>query len=122
VIALISAEHSASIDWGDEDSDAEPVDSNAGDNDRLTVSRSGFQVIISFVKRNSADLSKVNSRHISRYVVPADCALDPSIFVPGLFHGETAQGFWTVTYVPQATRSCTYYQRTFTTLSLKQLL
>ena len=64
----------------------------------------------------------MNSRHISNYVIPADCALDPSNFVPGLFHGETAQGFWTVTYVPQDTRSRTYDRRTFNTLPLRQLL
>jgi hypothetical protein len=64
----------------------------------------------------------MNSRHISQYEVPADCTLDPNIFVPCLFHGETAQGFWTVTYVPQATQTRSYDQRTFTSLSLKQLL
>jgi hypothetical protein len=64
----------------------------------------------------------MNSCHISHCEVPADCTLDPNIFVPGLFHGETAQGFWAVTYVPQATRARPYYQRTFTSLSLKQLL
>ena len=64
----------------------------------------------------------MNLRHISHYEVPADCTSDPKIFVPGLFHGEIAQGFWTVTYVPQATRTHAYHQRTFTSLSLKQLL
>jgi hypothetical protein len=64
----------------------------------------------------------MNSRHISHYAIPADCNLDPSIFIPGLFHGETAQGFWTVSYVPRATQSRAYDQRTFTPLSLKKLL
>jgi hypothetical protein len=64
----------------------------------------------------------MNSRHISHYEVPADCTLDPSIFVPGLFHGETAQGFWTVTYVPSDTQIRFYSRLTFTALSLKQLL
>jgi hypothetical protein len=138
VVALLSAEHSASIVWGDdsEDSDTESVD-DTGDDDRLftyevakrneqeesAVSRPGFQVILSSVKRKStADLSKMNSRHILHYAIPADYNLDPSIFVPRLFHGETAQGFWTVTYAPQTTRSRTLDQRTFTALSLKQLL
>ena len=64
----------------------------------------------------------MNSRHISHYEVPADCTLDPYIFVPGLFHGETAQGFWTATYVPQQTQNNSFYQHIFTPLSLKQLL
>jgi len=64
----------------------------------------------------------MNSLHISRYEVPVDCKLDPYIFVPGLFHGETAQGFWTVTYVPQTTQTRPYNQHTFTSLALKQLL
>ena len=136
VVALLSAEHSASIVWGEEDSDTDSVD-DSGDDDRLftyevakrneqeesAVSRPGFQVIYSSVKRKStADLSKMNSRHISYYAIPPDYNLDPSISVPGLFHGETAQGFWTVTYVPQATRSLTLDQRTYTQLNLKKLL
>jgi hypothetical protein len=64
----------------------------------------------------------MKSRHISHYEPPALCPLDPSIFVPGLFHGEIAQGFWTVTYAPPATRTLALNQRTFTTLSLKKLL
>ena len=64
----------------------------------------------------------MNSRHISYYEVPPDCTLDPYIFVPGLYHGETAQGFWTVTYVPQATQTHIYNQRSFTALMLKKLL
>jgi hypothetical protein len=64
----------------------------------------------------------MNSPHISHYEAPADCTLDSNIFVPGLFHGETAQGFWTVTYVPAATQTRPYYQRTFTSLLLKKLL
>ena len=136
VVALLSADQSASIVWGDDDSDTESED-DTGDDDRLftyevakrneqeesAVSRPGFQVILSSVKRKStADRSKMNSRHISHYVIPANCTLDPSFFVPGLFHGETVQGFWTVTYVPRATRSGSYDQSPFNLLSLKQLL
>jgi hypothetical protein len=58
VVALLSAEHSASIVWGDEDGDTESVDIDTGDDDRLftyevakrkeqeesAVSRPGFQV------------------------------------------------------------------------------
>jgi hypothetical protein len=141
VIALLSAEHSASIFWGDADGDAKSVDLDTVGDDRLFLyevakrneqevnieSRPGFKVNLSSIKRKSTtstDLLKMNSRHISRYAIPANWgrALDPSSFVPTLFHGETAQGFWTVTYVPQAIRSCTYDRYTFTTLSLRQLL
>ena len=48
---------------------------------------------------------KMNSHPISSYVAPADCPVNPSIFVSSLLHGETAQGFWTASYVPQTTRS-----------------
>ena len=138
VVALLSAEHSASIVWDDEDGDTESVELDTGNDDRLftyevakrneqevsIVSCPGFQVTTSSVNaRSTADLTKMNSRHILHYVIPAncDCALDPASFVPGLFHGETVQGFWTVTYVPPIP-SRTYYRRNFTKLSLKQLL
>jgi len=65
VVALLSPEHTASIVWGDEDSDTESMDVDTGDDDRLftyevakrneqeesAVSRPGFQVIDSSVKR-----------------------------------------------------------------------
>jgi hypothetical protein len=35
VIALLSREHAAAIIWSDKDSDAEPVDMEARDSDRL---------------------------------------------------------------------------------------
>jgi hypothetical protein len=137
VIALLSAEHSASIVWGDEDSDTESVDIDTGDDDRLftyevakrneqeesAVARPGFQVNLSFVERKSnSDLSKMNSRHIWRYMVPAHCSVDPSTFIPRLFHGETSQGFWTVTYVQQCIRSHILDQCQYTSLSLNHLL
>jgi hypothetical protein len=67
VIALLSPEHTASIVWGDEDSDTESMDVDTGDDDRLftyevakwneqeesAVSRPGFQVIVSSVKHKS---------------------------------------------------------------------
>ena len=137
VVALLSAEHSASLVWGDEDSDTASEDLETGDDDRLftyevakrneqeesAVSRPGFQVILSSIKRKStADLSKMNSRHISHYEIPADWASDPSIFVPSLFHGDTVQGFWTVAYVARASRIHPYNQRISTRLSLRKLL
>jgi hypothetical protein len=68
VIALLSPEHSTSIVWGDEDSDTESMDVDAGDDDRLftykvakrneqeenAVARPGFQVSVSSIKRKSA--------------------------------------------------------------------
>jgi hypothetical protein len=65
VVALLSPEHTTSIVWGDEDSDTESMDVDTGDDDRLftyevakrneqeesAVSRPGFQVIVSSVKR-----------------------------------------------------------------------
>lgn len=121
LFALLSPEHTTSIVWGDEDSDTESMDVDTGDDDRLFT----YEV----AKRNEQEESAVsrpgfqmNSRHISHCEIPADFTLDPNIFVPGLFHGETTQGFWTVTYVPQATRTRPYHQRTFTSLLLKKLL
>ena len=67
VVALLSPKHTASIVWGDEDSDTESMDLDTGDDDRLftyevakrneqeesAVSRPGFQVIASPVKLKS---------------------------------------------------------------------
>jgi hypothetical protein len=67
VVALLSPEHSASIVWGDEGSDTDSMDVDTDDDDRLftyevakrneqeesAVSRPGFQVIVSSVKRKS---------------------------------------------------------------------
>jgi hypothetical protein len=64
VVALLSAEHSASIVWGDEDDDTGSIDIDAGDEDRLftyevakrneqeesAVSRPGFQVNLSPIR------------------------------------------------------------------------
>ena len=48
VVALLSAEHSRSLEWGDEDGNTESV-----------VSRPGFQVILSYVIGPS--IAKFNS-------------------------------------------------------------
>ena len=133
----MSAEHSASIVWGDDDDDTESVDIDAGDGNRLftyevakrheqeesAVSRPGFQVLISSNRHKPiSDRLKINSRHISRYEPPEDCSVDPSIFVPSLIHGETTQGFWTATYVPQRTRSSALDKSLYSRLLLKRLL
>ena len=138
VVALLSAEHIASIVWGDEDDEDESMDADAGDDDRLFTyevakrneqeesasSRPGFQVITSASSdtKSTADLPKMNSCLISSYVAPADCPVDPSVFAPSLLHGESAQGFWTVSYVPQTTRINSLDQRPYSRLHLKQLL
>ncbi len=63
VVALLSAEHSASLVWGDDEGDTESVDTDPGEDDRLftyevekrneqeesAVSRPGFQVILSYL-------------------------------------------------------------------------
>ena len=64
----------------------------------------------------------MNSRHISSYVAPDECSIDPSIFVPRLLRGETAQGFLTATYVRRQIRSETFRQRTLSKMYLTQLL
>ncbi len=60
VVALLSAEHSTSLVWGDDEGDTDSVDIDPGDDDRLftyevakrneqdesAVSRRGFQVIV----------------------------------------------------------------------------
>jgi hypothetical protein len=67
VVALLSAENSASIVWGDKDSNEESIDIDAGDEDRLftfevarqneqeesAVSRPGFLVIRLSIKNAS---------------------------------------------------------------------
>jgi hypothetical protein len=66
VVALLSAEHSASLVWGDEEGDTESVDTDPGEDDRLfiyevakrneqeesAVSRPGFQVILPYLEHN----------------------------------------------------------------------
>ncbi|KAH9046371.1 hypothetical protein EDB83DRAFT_2295029 [Lactarius deliciosus] len=122
VVALLSAEQSASIVWHDEDSDTESVDVDFGESDRLfvfgvektneqeegAVSRPGFQMMI--------------SRHISRYVAPDECLIDPSTFIPRLLRGETAQGFLTATYIQRQIQYETWNQRQFNKVYLIQLL
>ena len=141
MIALLSAEHTASIVWGDDDDDDdddESMDMDAGDDDRLFTyevakrneqeesasSRPGFQVIISDLSdtMSTAHIPKMNSRLISSYVAPPDCPVDPSTFVPSLLHGEAAQGFWTISYVPQTTRTSTLDHRTYSRMYLRGLL
>jgi hypothetical protein len=120
VIALLSTAHSASLVWGDEDCDTGSIEMVDDNDDRLftynvaerneqeegATLRPGFRVFLSPAGlKLITDLFKMNSRHISRYVLPTECPVDPSIFLPSLLQGETAQGFWTASYVRQTTRS-----------------
>ncbi|KAI0250874.1 hypothetical protein BJV78DRAFT_526274 [Lactifluus subvellereus] len=121
VVALLSFEHSASIVWTDEDSDTESVDVDVDDSDRLFT----FEVAKTKEQKESASSRpgfQMKSPHISCHGVPADCSVDPSIFVPRLLRGETAQAFWTVTYIPRQTLSEIFDQRQHNHLSLKKLL
>ena len=71
VVALLSANHSSSIVWDDEDRDSVSIDMDSGDSERLftfevaktneqeesAVSRPGFQVKLVFVLGPIADIS-----------------------------------------------------------------
>ena len=65
VVALLSAEHSASIVWDEDYDDTESIDMDFGDEDRLfayrvrkrgqettVASRPGFEVALSFINPN----------------------------------------------------------------------
>ncbi|KAH9056505.1 hypothetical protein EDB87DRAFT_1219540 [Lactarius vividus] len=121
VVALLSPDYSASIFQSDEDSDTESVDIDIGGSGRVfkfgvaktceqeenAVSRSGFQM---------------NSRFIVPYEVPPDCQVDPSIFVPRLLPGETAQALLTAVYIPHQVRTETISQHSYSRVALSQLL
>jgi hypothetical protein len=139
VIALLSTTHTASFKLvcGNEDSDSGSIDIDSDDEDRLfryevakrieqeecAALRPGFKVILSpIIPDCTSDLLKVNSQHISRCIPPADCPVNSLIFVPNLLHGETAQGFWKASYVPQKTRSISLSQHPYSKEHLKRLL
>ncbi|KAI9443965.1 hypothetical protein H4582DRAFT_1049491 [Lactarius indigo] len=121
VVALISADHSASIVWNDEDSNSGSIDMDTGDSERLftfevtktneqeesVVSRPGFQM---------------NSRAIVHNEVPLDCQVDPSLFVPRLLPGETVQGLLTAIYIPPRIKIETLNQRSYNRVALSELL
>jgi hypothetical protein len=137
VVALLSLEHSTAIIWGDQDSDAESVDADTGDSDRLftfevaetneqqenAVARPGFQVLShSSFSCLVSDPSKMNSRYIVPSECPPGCPVDPTILASRLLPGETTQGLWTTSYIPRQTRSEAFDELTFSRVSLKQLL
>ena len=137
VIALLSPDVSASIVWGDEESDTESVDLDAGDSGRLfsfevsktneqeesAVSRRGFQVtLILDVLWTISENSQLNLKIIVPHEVPPDCQVDPSIFVPRLLPGETAQGLLTAVYIPHQVKTTTISPGPYSPMALSQLL
>ena len=98
VVALLSAEQSASVVLNDEDSDLESIDVDVGESDRLfkfevaktneqeegAVSRPSFQVHIPLFFRPITNLFKMNSRHILHYAAPYESTINPSTFLPRL--------------------------------------
>jgi hypothetical protein len=125
VIGLLSATHTASLVWGDEDRLYTYEVAKLNEQEESAALRPGFKVMLSFIRSNSmADLFKIYSQHISHGVPPADCPVpvDSPIFRPGLLHGETSQGFWTTTYPPQTIPLGNLAQYPLDKASLKQLL
>ena len=94
MVALLSLEHSTTIIWGDQDSDAESVDADAGDSDRLLTfevaetnkqkenafARPGFQVLShSSFSCHVSEPSKMDLCYIMPSECPPGCPVDPTI-------------------------------------------
>ncbi len=137
VVALISADHSASIVWNDEDTGSVSIDMDAGDSERLftfevaktneqeesAVSRPGFQVTPALdVLWSISDISQMNSRAIVLDKAPLDCQVDLSLFVPRLLPGETVQGLLTAICIPPRVRIEAFSQRSCSWVALSELL
>ena len=137
IIALLSLEHSTTIVWNDEESDAESDDVSTCEFDRVysfevaetneqednAVSYPGFQVPFPSVFRKTAsDLFKMISHHLIHHEPPLGYLHDPAALTPRLLRGETTQGFLTVSYVPPQTYSEVYNELTFNRMSLGELL
>ena len=137
VISLLSPDVSASIVWSDEKSNTNSVNPDASKSGRLfsfvvaktkeqdesAVSRPGFQVtLILDALWTISDTSQLNLKIIVPHEVPPDCQVDPSIFVPRLLPGETAQGLLTASYIPHQVRTATISQGTYSRMALSQLL
>ncbi|KAH9164611.1 hypothetical protein EDB89DRAFT_2247116 [Lactarius sanguifluus] len=109
VVALLSAEQSASIVWHDEDSDAESVDVDAGESDRLFI----FGVEKRMNKKKVQFTPKLDLMDVLMGPIRDQnkgTLKDP---IPRLLHGETAQGFLTATYVQRQIQYETWSQRQF---------
>jgi hypothetical protein len=136
IIALLSPEHSTTIVWNDEESDAES-DVSTCEFDRVysfevaetneqeenAFSYPGFQVPFLYVLRETAsDLFEMDSHHLIHHEVPLGYQRDPATLTPHLLRGETTQGFLTVSYVPPQPCSKVYNKHTFNRISLEELL
>lgn len=112
------------------------MDMDSGDSERLftfevaktneqeesAVSRVGFQVTPVFVLWSIADIPQMKLRTIVSNEAPPDCQFDPSLFVPRLLPGETVQGLLTTSYIPPGVKIETLSQRSYTPVTLSQLL
>jgi hypothetical protein len=137
IVSLLSPEHSTTIVWNDEESDAESADVSTCEFDRVysfevaetneqeenAVSYPGFQVpFLPVLRKAASDLvSKMDSHHI-HHEAPLGYQGDPTALAPRLLRGETMQGFLTVSYVPPQTYSEIYNEHTFNRISLEELL
>ena len=137
IVALLSPEHSKSILWNDDDSDAESVDMSTCEFDRVysfevaetndqeenAVSYPGFQVrLLSDFTHTASDLFKMDSHHLIHREAPLGYQRDPAALIPRLLRGETTQGFLTVSYIPPQPCSEFYNKHTFNRITLEELL
>jgi hypothetical protein len=120
VVALLSPEQSASLVWNEQQSDAESVDTDVDDYDRLFA----FEVSKTNEQEESAAARlgfQMGFPFISHHRTP-DCPVDPAILSPRLLLGETSQGILTTSYIPRRIRSKVFDRESFSETSLKQLL
>ncbi|KAI0280129.1 hypothetical protein BGY98DRAFT_965783 [Russula aff. rugulosa BPL654] len=99
IIALLSPEHSKSIVWNDEESDAESVDMSTCEFDRVY----SFEVAETNEQEENAVSYpgfQMDSHHVMHHEVPLGYQRDPAALTPRLLRGETTQGFFTVSYIP----------------------
>ena len=137
IIALLSPEHSKTIVWNDEESDAESVDVSTCEFDRVysfevaetneqeenAVSYPGFQVhFLSVLRKTASDPLKMDSHHLIHHEAPLGYQCDHAALTPRILRGETTQGILTVSYVPPQTYSEVYNERMFNRISLEELL
>jgi hypothetical protein len=115
----------------------ESIDMDDGDTDRLftfevaetnerkasVITRPGFQVaLLRSFHKSISDLRKMHSCYVSRYETQPYCPVDPAILAPHLLPGETTQGFFTAAYHPFTVYIDHFERRSFSKMSLKQLL
>jgi hypothetical protein len=64
----------------------------------------------------------MNSRFISPYECPSDCAVDPGVLAPRMLPGETTQGFMTASYISRQAQSTAFDRFVLNRVTLKQQL